>query len=595
MSASNYRARLLFVGLLFVLFMAPFDEGAGRDLLPLTAVTVTAVILGTVLLRRLLDPSSPTVAVRSPAVLPLILFLAVAAASVLWSIDRFVSLTGVARIFACTVVFLLVLHEFRSARQARILCTAVVILACALSGLGLWQASTRSGLFPTAVGARAHSVFVTPNTFAGFLIIAIPLTVSLAATAGRGLYRVALWLSAVFLFEALILSQSRGGWLAGAAGMRFLAWQLRRLKLLRLKVWPAAAVGLAAVVAVVSLSEGLRERLASVAQPYTAATFVERTWYWGSGLEMAAEGWPLGIGLDTYHIDYAAHQHASLAGTRQWFAHNDYLQILVELGPLGLLALSWLLWRVGRMARQVLGEAGDTADGALVAGCCAGAGAALLHSLVDFNLYVPATALLIFLCLAIIAAAHSRLAGAGRVVLAPGAAGLRRFFSTVVLAAGTAAAVFAGRPLAAQRLLQTTLFNAPLAVKICPLSANYWCYLGRMQEALAPEAAAGSYRRAVRLSPRTAKYHAYLGWLLHKSTERAPNCGEDNIGLDRLRRACALEKYSARWRGWLAEACREAGKLQEARRQLRFCLENCSPSEGLKRRINRALEPIEAR
>ena len=70
---------LLLAGLLFLLSVAPFDAGAGRDLLPLTLVAITAIVLVTALLRRRITLRQPVT--RSPALLPLLLFFAVAAAS----------------------------------------------------------------------------------------------------------------------------------------------------------------------------------------------------------------------------------------------------------------------------------------------------------------------------------------------------------------------------------------------------------------------------------------------------------------------------------------------------------------------------------
>ncbi len=589
---------LLLVGLLFVLFMAPFDEGAGRDLVPLTALAVASIALATAFLRRRLELSSLDRTRRSPALLPLLVFLAVAAASVVWSIDRFVSLTGLVRLFACTMVFALVLYEFRDARHARLLCAAVVVLAALLSPLGIWQALTAHGQHIYSSGARAHSVFVTPNTFAALLIITLPMAISLAVTADHVAVRLAFWLVAAMLTFALVLSRSYGAWLAGAAGLSFLGWELARLKLkrpkqrLRLTVAAALAVLiLPTVFLALSRQPGLRSSLLSSLPAQKRATAEERFIYTDSTLAMAAQALPLGIGLDTYHLDYPAHRHATLAGSDQWFAHNDYLQVLVELGPLGLAALLWLLWRMARMADQVLQHTSDADQTALVAGCCAGAGAALLHSLVDYNLYVPATALGIFLCFGIIAAAHSRLArykaaSAGR---SPTGATVRRLLSRLVLAAGTVAVLFAVRPLVAWRLLKASNFNAPYATAVNPLSAYHWSARGHMQSLVDSAAAATSYRRAIHLSPRDARHYASLGSLLQKSSHSTPDAAEKNPGLGYLRRACALDRYSARCRWLLGKAYVEAGRIDDGMRQLEFCLDRCRPDPDLRKALRRLL------
>ena len=602
MSPSPSQHRLLLIGLLFVLFIAPFDEGAGSGLLPSTCVTVAAIILAVALVRnRLSDPARPA---HSPLTIPLLLFLGIVFASTAWSIDRFVTVLGAAGVFACVVAALLLLRQFNTPAHARVVCLALVILACLLAPLGVLQAALGRGDFITDGPARAHSAFVTPNSFAGFLIVVIPMAAALALTARRRAGRIALWCATALLFAALVLSQSRGAWVAGAIAAALFLWQLGRARILifrrrRLVVAGVIVLAGATALAIWVVRPEMARRAASVFQPHKVPTFQHRLLYWDATLEMAANALPLGIGLQTFHIDYPAHRRAELAGTLQWYAHNDYLQILVELGPLGLAALLWLLWRVGRMGRDVLRAETEPANRAVLLACCAGAGAALLHSLVDYDLYVPGVALPVFVCFGIIGAAHLRLTSPAPTVRSIGK--LRPLLATAVLAAGTVAVFFALRPLAAEQLLRRSRFNAPLAVALCPISANFRTALGDTEAAtylacmgmshVPGDAAAAreSYAKAIELSPRTAAHHARLGQLLLKSAKQSPVSAETNTGLECLRLACALDRYSAPLRWQLGVACLTERLVGEGRRQLQFCLDQCRPGDRLRKAIAKAL------
>jgi O-antigen ligase len=317
-------------------------------------------------------------------------------------------------VIGCAVLAGTVVHLLGRPRDLRRLCGVLVAFGLVFSGLGVWQALTRSGLFPSPDGAaRAHAVFVTPNTFAGFLVIVLPLAGALALTERRMPYRVLLWAATGVLGVALALTRSRGGAMAAVLAALFLAWEVGRIWPLRLSGRLVAVGGvLAAVVlgggVLAALRPGVGERLAGLLDPLGDATFRDRARYWDSAARMIEERPALGVGLDAFHVAYPQYQHPALAGTRQWFAHNDYLQTAAELGLVGLGALGILLLAAGRLAARTLGSRPDRVDGVLAAGFAAGALAALVQSTVDYNLYVPGTALPLFACLGAIAAIAAR-------------------------------------------------------------------------------------------------------------------------------------------------------------------------------------------
>jgi hypothetical protein len=602
MSGDRTQRSLLRIGLLFLLFIAPFDQGPGRDLVPLTCAAVTTVLLATAFLRRRLTAPAGTQQLRSPALLPALAFLAVAALSLLWSIDRFVTLTGLVRLGSCTLVFLLILAEFRSAQDARRLCLALVVLAVLLCPLGVWQAFARAGLHPTNGGARAHATFVTPNTFAGFLIVTLPLGLALALTARRSLAAAALWPAIGLMALALLLTQSRGGWAAGAAGLLLFAGLLAQTRPGRprrgsviLGLLAIAALAGAGTALVLARPE-LRRRMLSLGRPHRSATLHARLLYWDAAARMAAEAWPAGFGLDTYHLAYPAHQDRRLAGTTQWFAHHDYLQTLVELGPVGLGALLWFLWRVGRAADGGLRAGADRRQTVLVAGCAASAAGGLLHCLVDYNLYVPATVLSMYACFGILAAAHARRMPQFEAVRPPSAAGrtVRRALAALVLVPATVAVLAVCTPLLGQRLLAASRFNAPLAVMACPLPAEYRARLGHVQARPYPAKAARAYREAIALSPHTPAYYIYLGRLLLQNGKLPADFADNRTGLACLCRACALAPNDAVPRWWLARAYLDLGRPRAARRELRACIERCSSrQERLRVLAERLLTELE--
>ncbi len=77
------------------------------------------------------------------------------------------------------------------------------------------------------------------------------------------------------------------------------------------------------------------------------------------------------------------------------FAHNDYLQLLAELGLVGFAVGAMLAFSVAKMAVRRALSCADPGTRYFAVACSGALAAILLHSLVDFNLYIPANAMLL--------------------------------------------------------------------------------------------------------------------------------------------------------------------------------------------------------
>lgn len=108
----------------------------------------------------------------------------------------------------------------------------------------------------------------------------------------------------------------------------------------------------------------------------------------------------LGAGLGNFQEVFPRYQPPTAGQNFYDYAHNDYLQLLVETGAIGFLLLGWcitgVLRRAARSWSTVTGE-----PRLWLAGVLTGIVAILLHSLVDFSLHIPANALLFVTLLAL--------------------------------------------------------------------------------------------------------------------------------------------------------------------------------------------------
>lgn len=131
---------------------------------------------------------------------------------------------------------------------------------------------------------------------------------------------------------------------------------------------------------------------------------VGRTNMWSRILPAARDFPTFGSGLGTYQfVDLMYRKDAADQGIIVDHAHNDYLEILVEAGPIGLAAALTLLWSVSRAGLRAVRSGGGPAARGMAAGAVAGLASVAVHSLSDFNLHIPsnatlATVLIGYLC-----------------------------------------------------------------------------------------------------------------------------------------------------------------------------------------------------
>jgi O-antigen ligase len=288
--------------------------------------------------------------------------------------------------------------------RAWIAAAPILFVAAGESALGLAQfCLSRLG----GEAAPATGTYVNRNHFAGLLELALPLALMWAVSLWRenpegvnqsmgAALRIAAMLGiAVCVLAAIVVSLSRMGFLAAIASLVLVT---------ALMLLPRAAAGgwrnawkwtplLAIPVALLLLlpSSELRQRFAftMTSSEVSSQTRLE---IWRDTLHFVSGHEFMGSGLGTYERGLYRYKTVKPTNTLD-FAHNDYLQILAELGIPGVAMFAGLLiW----MVRRPLGEAFSRRYGRhreLCIGLLGAFFAIALHSLTDFNLYIPANAL----------------------------------------------------------------------------------------------------------------------------------------------------------------------------------------------------------
>ncbi|MGH8708047.1 MAG: O-antigen ligase family protein [Burkholderiales bacterium] len=242
--------------------------------------------------------------------------------------------------------------------------------------------------------ARAQSFLETPAIYAAVINLLLVPALALVLVGRRG----ALPLVVVPLAAAIFAADSRGGYLALAAGLGFTAVFAIRAQLLKPR---ALGLALASVAAGWIIATALRT--SPSLQPEAAPTTEARAESTLSRLELYALSWaawrerPLtGTGYLSYRytLEQGRAQVPSYGKTSEtWFVHNDYLQTLQELGPIGLAAFLGLALFPPLLAYWRLPSVAIEQRPIVVAGAAA-VSTMSVHALVDFPFYVPICLLL---------------------------------------------------------------------------------------------------------------------------------------------------------------------------------------------------------
>jgi hypothetical protein len=330
------------------------------------------------------------------------------------------TLTALA-LYAAFAALMLGVARTVSATGPRRLATVIAVLGVVLALVGIIQRPFYSGriygFWTPIMSGSPFGPFVNKNHFAGWMLMALPLTFGLlcanasrVANTTRVIPRAStdwrqrvLWLSSpeanrVLLLSAaaavmalsLVLTMSRSGMLAFAVAISITTWwALRRLPAGSGR-WVLAAYFACLVLFVVGWTgvDAVAARFGS-ANP---ATVNERLPIWRDTWRIIDDFWLTGSGLNTFGVATLFYQ-TSVPGFHLREAHNDYLQLAAEGGLLlGVPIVCAIAALVLDIRRRFVGSNGSSYWIRLgaVTGLCAIA----VQSMVEFSLQMPGNAAL---------------------------------------------------------------------------------------------------------------------------------------------------------------------------------------------------------
>jgi hypothetical protein len=564
---------------LLCLVAAPWPYGSSLDSARYALAAALFVAAGVWALAQARDGRGLPFLALPAAGLPLLALLQSAlggSAARFWTAEAFLLLT--AMLLAACFWSERARHHAGAARLA----WAVLALCAAQAVFGAVQWSRG----PDRIYGRLSPIVTTPfgsyvnhNHFAGLMAMGALVAVGLVlgrVREGRGLTGTTAGLGglALALVASQAASRSRGGLLALAGGLGVMAALSSRSRAPEQGRRTSRGMVVAALVllgfglAVVPAAS--RRHLATLLSGPTDLSGQYRLDMAAGTLRLARAHPLLGSGLGAFGDAFAEFKRGH-GEVRSEHAESDALELLAEAGLAGVLLAAWLGAAVVRGFRNRRERSRDVARNGLALGALAAAGALLVHSLFDFNMRLPANALVFASLLGLAAAPREELPGWGgrRVSLAMGAIAL-----VLATAAGWRAlgafqldrALAAGSAPARILALDAVLARHPYldeGFRARGVSWRDWAAAGPGSELARLMRAERDLGRAVALRPRWGEAWSDLGWTLYAR-------GDPARAGDAFARAVALDPthlgIGATRASFLARTSGPAAGVEELRR-----------------------------
>lgn len=326
------------------------------------------------------------------------------------------------RILVYAFLFFAILNNLHRQESTQIISCTLIFLAMAISGYAIYQFlthSTRVWYFPVRADFGASGTYISRNHLGGFLEMLLPVGLAYTLTSRlKPVLKVFLGYASLVILAGIAVTVSRGTYASTALALLLFFGVLLFHRTYRLPSLVLLLILLAAGAYYLPKSFPVQARLKPMLAGEGRIEEDCRVLLWQAAIRIWQQNPWWGVG--PAHYDYRFRQfRPAQEQLRPGWAHNDYLNALAEWGVVGtgLVASAWVLlglgvlktWPCVRGKPKGLDKERNSNKFAFVLGGSVGLAAILIHSAVDFNMHIPANAILAIALMALLSS-HLRFA-----------------------------------------------------------------------------------------------------------------------------------------------------------------------------------------
>ena len=363
---------------------------------------------------------------NSPLNFPILSFMLICVLSLLWSNSFFVSMKELPLFLAGPLLYFIITNNINDERQIDRILNVLLIVASLFGIYGILQYNGIDFYFWAHIVGRLQvfGLFGNVNYFAEYLIVPLPLAISLFFATKKRTNKILLLAGILAMTGSLILTFTRGSYLAVGTSLIFMFFLyivnrgknfLKENKKIFIIILTAIIIVTFLFIIPTPLSRPgtviskIKGRV-SVTRLINEFSFGRRIAIWKFTGMMIKDHPLLGSGLGTFKYNSLRYQAKFFdqGNNRSLYPygiademHNEYLQLWAELGIIGLGIFIWLMISYFNYVIKLLKRVKDRYNQGIIIGLMGSVIAVLVDGLFGFPLHLSASVVLFWLALAL--------------------------------------------------------------------------------------------------------------------------------------------------------------------------------------------------
>jgi len=360
----------------------------------------------------------------SPLNFPILSFMAICLLSLIWSNSFFVSLKELPLFLAGPLLYFVITNNISDDRQISRILNILLVVGTLFGIYGLFQYNGIDFSFWAHNIGRQQifGLFGNVNYFAEYLIVPLPLAISLFLATRNRVHKILLLVGILVMGGSLVLTFTRGSYLAiGFSSIFIFLLYLTNQSKSFIKEHKKIFIFILVLIILITFLFAIPNPLnksgtiiskikgrISISQITQGSSLKRRIAIWKFTILMIKDHPLLGSGIGTYKYNTFNYQAEFFeqGKNRSLYphgfadkAHNEYLQLWAELGIIGLIIFIWLIISYFRFVLKILRKTKDEYKQGIIIGLMGAIVAVLVDGTFGFPLHLPATIVLFWLAL----------------------------------------------------------------------------------------------------------------------------------------------------------------------------------------------------